>query len=136
MGFIEYNGRALLVLGISLVFCLITIGCSTNEPPDTPDIEATIAAAIAKSYPTPVSSNSESMELEVASRVQATMAAQKQAPGVLKDPAAVQLIAPTPRPAITKAALAPWDLAKEADLSNFFSLTSRSISIGCRIATI
>ena len=47
MGFIEYNGRALMVLGLSLVFCLITIGCSTNEPPDTPDIEATIAAAIA-----------------------------------------------------------------------------------------
>ncbi len=100
MGFIEYNARVLLVMGLSLVLCLITIGCSTNEPPDTPDIEATIAAAIAKSYPTPVSSDSVSIESEIESRVQATMSAQKQAPVVSKNPDPVQLIAPTPRPAI------------------------------------
>ena len=43
---------------------------------------------------------------------------------------------PTPLPAMTIAALAPSDLAKEADLSTFFLLTSRSISMGCNIATI
>ncbi len=100
MGFIEYNARVLLVMGLSLVLCLITIGCSSNEPPDTPDIEATIAAAIAKSYPTPVSNDSGSLESEVASRVQATISAKQQSSVVVKDPAPVQLIAPTPRPAI------------------------------------
>ena len=100
MGFIEYNARAFLVIVLALVLCLIAIGCSTNEPPDTPDIEATIAAAIAKSYPTPVSNDSKSIESEVASRVQATMSAQQQVPVVAKNPDPVQLIAPTPRPAI------------------------------------
>lgn len=100
MGFIEYHARALLVIVLALVLCLIAIGCSTNEPPDTPDIEATIAAAIAKSYPTPVSNDSKSIESEVASRVQATMSAQQQEPVVAKNPDPVQLIAPTPRPAI------------------------------------
>ena len=76
MGIIKYNAMTILVIGLSLVFCLITIGCSSNEPPPTPDIEATIAAAIAKSYPTPVSNQSGSIESEVASRVQATMSAQ------------------------------------------------------------
>ena len=43
---------------------------------------------------------------------------------------------PIPLPAITKAALSPWDLAKEADLANFLLLTTRLISIGCSNATI
>ena len=100
MGIIKYNAKTALVMALLLLASLFTISCSNNEPPDTPDIEATIAAAIAKSYPTPVSSDSGSLESEVASRVQATLSAQQQAAEIAKDPAPVQLIAPTPRPAI------------------------------------
>ncbi len=102
MGYVKHKASIVLVMSVSLVFSLAIISCSSNEPATTPNIEATIAAAIANSYPTPVSTVSNdpvSIESEIALRVQATLSAQP-APVTIKGPDPVQLIAPTPRPGI------------------------------------
>ena len=91
---------------IGCICCLILLmqGCASDDAvtADTPNIEATITAAIAKSYPTPSANVANDLESEIKFRVQATIAAQPVLPGDVKADS-TYLIIPTPRPMIQSA---------------------------------
>ena len=104
MGTFQLISTKRLFVGCICFSILFMMGCASDagNNADSPNIEATITAAIAKSYPTPVSNIKNDLESEIKFRVQATIAAQPVLPGVVKADS-TYMIAPTPRPMIQTA---------------------------------
>ncbi|MEC9308908.1 MAG: tetratricopeptide repeat protein [Chloroflexota bacterium] len=104
MGTFQLISTKRIFIGCICFLILLMQGCASDDGgnADMPNIEATITAAIAKSYPTPSANVNNDLESEIQFRVQATIAAQPVLPGELKADS-TYLIVPTPRPMIQSA---------------------------------